>query len=155
MVDNFVLEVNQKLQWHRSSAARSSHRGAASLLLFFGHLLPRRFFALDERFGKRVEFQCTDVMKRHRFLGGVRVTNPHAHQNVVRVHRELVDEGLGGDILGNDIRQSRRKTRARCVFSIKLFVPVQVGIHSRVCDEGTAVVLHEDVAVRHATHQHR
>ena len=108
-----ILPFHDKTQADPFARVQASSRiCAASLLRFFGHLPPRRFFALDEHFGKRVEFQFTDVMKRHRFLGGVRVTNPHAHQNVVRVHRELVDEGLGGDILCNDIRQSRRKTRA-------------------------------------------
>ena len=125
-------------------------------LVRIGHLFPRRFFALgDERFGKRVEFECTDVME-HRFFGEDRVwvANPHANQGVVGVYREFVKEGLRGDILCNDIRQSGQKTRARCVFSIKLFVPVQVRILSCVHDEGTAVVLHEDIALRHATHTH-
>ena len=40
------------------------------------------------------------------------------------------------------------------MLSVKPFVPVQVGIHSRVCDEGTAVVLHKDIAVRHGAHTH-
>ena len=77
-------------------------------LVRIGHLFPRRFFGLgDERFGKRVEFECTDVME-HRFFGEDRVwvANPHANQGVVGVYREFVKEGLWGDILCNDIRQS-------------------------------------------------
>ena len=33
-------------------------------------------------------------------------------------------------------------------------VPVQVRIIYRVCDEGSAVVLHEDIAIRHGAHTH-
>ena len=82
------------------------------------------------------------------------MVNPHANQGVACVYREFVKEGLLGDILRNDIRQSGRKTSALRAFAIKLFVPVQVRILSCVRDEGTAVVLHEDIAILHGAHTH-